>query len=455
MTAVDSTTGILSEPEHRMQLRRAVIASTIGTTIEWYDFLLYSIVTGLVFAKLFFPASDPLVGSMQAYAIFFVGFIARPVGAALFGHWGDRIGRKATLIATLLITGLATFAVGLVPSYEQIGLWGAIIMILLRFIQGVAVGGEWSGSVLLAMEWARTNDNRGFIASWPQFGAPAGLFLANVAVLVFSEISGDQFLTWGWRIPFLLSIVMVGIGLWIRLGILETPVFQRVLAEERVMRAPSLEVFKRQPKEVILTAFARMAEQGPGYVYTAYIFSYGTAVLAQSRDFLLAALIVCTALAFLWVPVAGHLSDRFGRRRFYLFGAVFSGLFGFIYFGLLDTGSPLWIFVAISLSLIPVMTLYGPQAALIAESFSPRLRYSGAGIGYQLASIVAGGPAPFIAAALFAAYHSGMAIALYILACGVITIIAVSLLQDRTNKDVSREYDEARGAGGPPAEAPF
>jgi MFS family permease len=455
MTAVDSTPGILSEPEHRMQLRRAVIASTIGTTIEWYDFLLYSIVTGLVFAKLFFPASDPLVGSMQAYAIFFVGFIARPVGAALFGHWGDRIGRKATLIATLLITGLATFAVGLVPSYEQIGLWGAIIMILLRFIQGVAVGGEWSGSVLLAMEWARTNDNRGFIASWPQFGAPAGLFLANVAVLVFSEISGDQFLTWGWRIPFLLSIVMVGIGLWIRLGILETPVFQRVLAEERVMRAPSLEVFKRQPKEVILTAFARMAEQGPGYVYTAYIFSYGTAVLGQSRDFLLAALIVCTALAFLWVPVAGHLSDRFGRRRFYLFGAVFSGLFGFFYFGLLDTGSPLWIFVAISLSLIPVMTLYGPQAALIAESFSPRLRYSGAGIGYQLASIVAGGPAPFIAAALFAAYHSGMAIALYILACGVITIIAVSLLQDRTNKDVSREYDEARAAGGPPAEAPF
>jgi MFS family permease len=455
MTAADGTTGILSEPEHRMQLRRAVIASTIGTTIEWYDFLLYSIVTGLVFAKLFFPASDPLVGTMQAYAIFFVGFIARPVGAALFGHWGDRIGRKATLIATLLITGLATFAVGLVPSYEQIGLWGAIIMILLRFIQGVAVGGEWSGSVLLAMEWARTNDNRGFIASWPQFGAPAGLFLANVAVLVFSEISGDQFLTWGWRIPFLLSIVMVGIGLWIRLGILETPVFQRVLAEERVMRAPSLEVFKRQPKEVILTAFARMAEQGPGYVYTAYIFSYGTAVLGQSRDFLLGALIVCTALAFLWVPVAGHLSDRFGRRRFYLFGAIFSGLFGFFYFGLLDTGSPPWIFVAIALSLIPVMTLYGPQAALIAEAFSPRLRYSGAGIGYQLASIIAGGPAPFIAAALFAAYHSGMAIALYILACGVITIIAVSLLQDRTNKDVSGEYDEARVAGGPPAEAPF
>ena len=305
MTVAETATGILAEPQHRVQLRRAVIASTIGTTIEWYDFLLYSIVTGLVFAKLVFPAADPLVGTMQAYAIFFVGFVARPIGAALFGHWGDRIGRKATLIATLLITGLATFAVGLVPSYEQIGIWGAIIMILLRFIQGVAVGGEWSGSVLLAMEWARTNDNRGFIASWPQFGAPAGLFLANIAVLVFSEISGDQFLTWGWRIPFLLSIVMVGIGLWIRLGIFETPVFRRVLEEERVARAPSLEVIKRQPKEVIQSALVRMAEQSPGYVYTAYVFSYGTAVLGQSRDFLLSALIVCTALGFLWVPVAG------------------------------------------------------------------------------------------------------------------------------------------------------
>jgi MFS family permease len=283
MAVADSTAGALGELEHRSQLRRAVIASTIGTTIEWYDFLLYSIVTGLVFAKLFFPQSDPMVATMQAYAIFFVGFVARPIGAFIFGHYGDRIGRKAALIATLLLTGAATFAVGLVPSYEQIGIWGAIIMILLRFIQGVGVGGEWGGSVLLAMEWARTNDNRGFIASWPQFGAPCGLFLANVAVLAFSAMSGDQFLSWGWRIPFLLSIVMVAVGLYIRLGILETPVFRRVISEERVARAPSLEVFKRQPKEVFLTAFARMAEQGPGFVYTAYIFTYGTTVLAASR----------------------------------------------------------------------------------------------------------------------------------------------------------------------------
>ena len=436
MTTSEISASALSDIDRRSQLRRAVIASTIGTTIEWYDFLLYSTVTGLVFAKLYFPLSDPLVATMQAYAIFFVGFIARPVGAFIFGHYGDRIGRKAALIATLLLTGLATFAVALVPSYAQIGIWGAIIMILLRFVQGVGVGGEWGGSVLLSMEWAKTNAHRGFIASWPQFGAPAGLFLANIAVLVFSWLSGDEFLSWGWRIPFFLSIIMVGIGLYIRLGIFETPVFARILSEERVVRAPSVEVFRRQPKEVILTALARMAEQAPGYVYTAYIFTFGTTVLAASRDFLLSALIVCTGLGALWAPVAAHLSDRIGRRRMYMIGAVFSGLFGFVYFGLLETRSPVLMFVAIAVSLIPIMTLYGPQAALIAESFEPRLRYSGAGIGYQLASIIAGGPAPFIAAALFAAYQSGYAIAVYILGCGLISIIAALLLKDHTNKDI-------------------
>jgi len=441
MTAVDIATGPLSEIEHRSQLRRAVIASTIGTTIEWYDFLLYGQVTGLVFAKLYFPQSDPLVGTLQALLIFFVGFVARPVGAAIFGHYGDRIGRKAALIATLLLTGLATFAVGCVPTYEQIGIWGAIILTVLRFIQGVGVGGEWGGSVLLSMEWARTTTHRGFVASWPQFGGPAGLFLANLAVLAFSEISGDEFLTWGWRIPFWLSLVMVAIGLYIRLGILETPVFSRVVAEERVERAPSLEVIKRQPKAIILTAFARMAEQAPGYIYAVFIFTYGMTVLGVSRNLLLAGLLTTSILGFLWVPVAGHLSDRIGRKRMYMIGAVASGVYGFIYFALLNTMVPSLIFVAVALSLIPIMALYGPQAALIAESFAPRLRYSGAGLGYQLASIIAGGPSPFIATALFATYHSSYPIALYILACGVISIIATALLTDYTGKDISQAHE--------------
>jgi MFS family permease len=440
MTTAEIVSGSLSEADHRAQLRRAIIASTVGTTIEWYDFLLYSVVTGLVFGKLFFPRSAPLVGVLQAFAVYTVGFIARPIGAAIFGHFGDRIGRKAALIATLLITGLATFAVGFVPGYASIGIWGAVILTIIRFIQGVGVGGEWGGSVLLSMEWARTSAHRGFITSWPQWGGPAGLLLANLAVLVFSAISGDQFLVWGWRIPFMLSIVMVGVGLYIRLGILETPVFRRIVAEERVERAPVLEVIKRQPKQVILSAFLRMAEQGPAYIYLAFVFAYGTQVLHTSRNFLLTSLIVAGLVSFVTIPVAGALSDRFGRKRIYLIGSVATGIFGFIYFAMLNTMVPAWIFFGIILSFVPHDLMYGPQAALIAESFTPRLRYSGSSVGYQLASIIAGGPAPLIAAALLAATGSGYVIALYIAACAVVSIIATVMMPDLTGRDISQEH---------------
>jgi len=440
MTTTEITAGAISESEHGRQLRRAIIASTVGTTIEWYDFLLYSVVTGLVFGKLFFPESDPLVGVLQAFAVYTVGFIARPIGAAIFGHYGDRIGRKAALIATLLITGIATFFVGLVPGYETIGIWGAVILTIIRFIQGIGVGGEWGGSVLLAMEWARTNKHRGFIASWPQFGGPAGLLLANLAVLMFSTISGDQFLVWGWRIPFLLSILMVGVGLYIRLGILETPTFRRLVAEDRIERAPALEVLKRQPKQVILAALVRMAEQAPAYIYLAFVFAYGTQVLHASRDFLLTALIAAGLVSFVTIPLAGHLSDRFGRKRIYLIGSVATGIFGFIYFAMLNTVVPGWMFLAIVLSFVPHDLMYGPQAALIAECFTARLRYSGSSIGYQLASVIAGGPAPLIATALLAATGSGYAIAVYIAFCAVVSIIATVLMPDYTNRDISQEH---------------
>jgi MFS family permease len=440
MATTDAITGFLSESEHRTQLRKAVIASTVGTTIEWYDFLLYSVVTGLVFGKLFFPESDPLVGVLQAFAVYTVGFIARPIGAAIFGHYGDRIGRKATLIATLLITGLATFAVAFVPTYASVGIWGAVILTVIRFIQGVGVGGEWGGSVLLSMEWARTNKHRGFITSWPQFGGPAGLFLANMAVLIGSAISGDQFVAWGWRIPFGFSIVMVAIGLYIRLGILETPVFRRIVAEERVERAPALEVLKRQPKEVILAALARTAEQAPAYIYLAFVFAYGTQVLHMPRDFLLTALITAGLVSFITIPLAGALSDRYGRKRIYIIGSVLTGIFGFIYFAMLNTMVPAWVFLGIVLSFVPHDLMYGPQAALIAECFTPRLRYSGASIGYQLASVTAGGPAPLIATALLAAFGSGYVIAGYIAVCAVISIIATILMPDYTGRDISAEH---------------
>jgi len=432
----------LSADDAARQLRRAVIASTVGTTIEWYDFFLYSIVTGLVFAKLFFPKSDPLTGTLEAFAIYAVGFIARPIGAAIFGHYGDRIGRKSTLIATLILMGLATFAVAFVPTYETVGIWGAVILTVLRFIQGVGVGGEWGGSVLLSMEWTRTNAHRGFAASWPQFGVPAGLFLANLVVLGSSAISGTSFLTWGWRIPFALSIVLVAIGLYIRLQILETPVFARLQREKRIERTPMLEVLKRHPKQIILSAFARMAEQAPFYIFTAFVFSYGTGQLHVTRDFLLTAVLSASFISFFSIPIFGHMSDRIGRRRMYLAGAIVTLFFGFAYFGMLNSGSMAWIFIAVVLSLVPHDMMYGPQAALIAESFTPRLRYSGASLGYQLASIIAGGPAPLIAAALFAHYHTGYAVAWYIAGCGVLSIVATLLLPDYTNRDVSQEYDE-------------
>jgi MFS family permease len=440
MTVAEASPAGLSETERRSQLRRALIASTVGTTIEWYDFLLYGQVSALVFGKLYFPESTPLIGVLQAFAIFFIGFVGRPIGAAIFGHWGDRIGRKATLIATLLVTGLATFAVGLVPTYASIGVWGPILLTIIRLIQGIGVGGEWGGSVLLAMEWAQTTKHRGFISAWPQFGGPAGFFLANLAVLAFSALSGNQFLTWGWRVPFFISIIMVGIGLWIRLGIHETPVFQKVIAEDRIERIPVLEVLKRQPKQIVLTALLRMPEQAPGYIFGAFVFTYGTTVLGASRNFLLVATLVSAVVGFLWVVTAGALSDRVGRKNMYMIGCVLVGIFGFIYFAMLDSRVPALIFAAVVLSSLPGTTCYGPEAALIAESFSPRLRYSGTSLGYQLASIIAGGPSPFIATALFASYHSSFPIALYILGCGVIGIVATALLTDYTNKEISEEY---------------
>jgi metabolite-proton symporter len=431
---------VLSEHQHRTQLRRAIIASTIGTTIEWYDFFLYSTVTGLVFAKLFFPTSDPLTGTLEAFAVYAVGFAARPIGAAIFGHYGDRIGRKSTLIATLVLMGFATFAVALVPTYDQIGIWGAVLLTVLRFLQGVGVGGEWGGSVLLSMEWSRSDHTRGFIASWPQFGVPCGLFLANLAVLALSQMSGDQFLSWGWRVPFALSLILVVVGVYIRLGILETPTFARLVAERKVERTPILEVIRTQPREILLSAFARMSEQAPFYIFTAFIFAYGTGTLNVSRDFLLVAVLSASVLSFIWIPLFGHISDRIGRKKMYMLGALTTGIFGFAYFGMLDTGSLVLIFIAIVLSLVPHDMQYGPQAALIAESFPGRLRYSGASLGYQLASVIAGGPAPLIAAWLFARTHSPYAIAGYIAVCAVISLIATAMMRDYTGKDIDSEH---------------
>jgi len=443
MTTTATTYGApMSASEHSANLRKAVIASTIGTTIEWYDFFLYGTAAGLIFGQLYFPKEDPLTATLAAFATYFIGFVGRPIGAAIFGHYGDRIGRKGTLIATLLCMGVATFLIAFVPTYETIGIWGAVLLTILRMLQGIGVGGEWGGSVLLAMEWSRTHGQRGLVASWPQFGVPAGLFLSNLAVLAFSELSGDQFVIWGWRLPFALSIILVGVGLWIRLGILETPVFQRLVENRKIEKAPIIEVIKKQPREIILSALLRVSEQAPFYIFTAFIFAYAVGTLHMSRDFILTAVLVASCVSFVSIPLSGHISDRIGRRKMYLIGAATVGVFGFLYFGMVDTAIPSAVFIAIVLSLIPHDMQYGPQAALIAEAFTPRLRYSGSSLGYQLASVIAGGPAPLIATWLYATYQSGYAIAIYIAACAAVSLVAAALMPDYTGQDISAEYDD-------------
>jgi MFS family permease len=358
--AVADVVAPLSDLDYRTQLRRAVIASTVGTTIEWYDFLLYGQMAAIVFAKLYFPSSDLLTGTLQSFAVFAVGFAARPIGAAIFGHYGDRIGRKAALIATLLLTGLSTFLVGCVPTYEQIGIWGAVLLVALRFIQGIGHGGEWGGSVLLSMEWARTSKNHGVIAAWPQFG--------------------------------------------------------------------------------VLTAFARMGQMAPFFVYSAFVFTYGQQVVHLSRDLILLALLIGSFMSFFTIPLWGFLSDRLGRRRVYICGAIATGLFAFAYFPMFNTAIPALIILATMLAFFFHDMMWGPLAALTAEVFTPRLRYSGASIGFQLSSVFAGGPAPMIATALLAATASGYIIALYIFCCAMVSVVATAMLPSMRDLDFAREH---------------
>jgi metabolite-proton symporter len=424
-------------PEERKQVRLAITSSVIGTSIEWYDFFLYGTAAALVFPKLFFPDSSPHAGTLAAFATYAVGFAARPVGAAIFGHYGDRIGRKATLVATLLLMGISSALIGLLPTYSDIGLWAAVLLVVLRVAQGIGVGGEWGGSVLLAMEWGPKN-RRGFVASWPQIGVPIGLLLGNGAVILFSKTVGNfesASFTAAWRWPFWFSLVLVAVGLFIRLRVLETPLFSRVLREKKVERQPVAQVIRRNPKEIVLSALIRLSEQAPFYIFTAFVLAYGTEELGFSKDFMLYSVLAAAALSLFSVPFFGNLSDRIGRKRMYMIGAAGTMLFAFPYFALLESKVGFLVVLAVVVSLIPHDMQYGPQAAFIAETFDTRLRYSGAGLGYQLASVFAGGPAPLIATALLP--HSVWWIPTYIVAMCVISLVATSLLPDRTNADLT------------------
>jgi MFS family permease len=425
----------------RRQLVRAVVASTVGTSIEWYDYFLYGTMAALVFPKLFFPKADPLTGTLDAFATFFLGFAARPIGAWIFGSFGDRIGRKAVLISTLLLMGIATFLIGVMPTYATIGGAAALILTALRVCQGLGVGGEWGGSVLMSMEWGSTK-RKGFLGSWPQFGVPVGLLLSTLVVSWTVAATGSSFEVWGWRIPFLISIVLVGVGLYIRLGILETPVFQSLLDTNRTEERPVTEVVRRSWREIILSAFLRLPEQAPFYLFTVFVYSFGVKQLKFEKGFLVNAVIVAALISFISIPLFGHLSDLIGRKTMYMAGIVVMAIWGFVYFGLYSTAIASVVFITIAVSLIPHDMQYGPQASLIAESFTGRLRYSGASLGYQLASVIAGGPAPFIATAIFAATKNAYYISAYILLCCVLGFVATALLRDRSQLDHTVEYDD-------------
>ena len=408
-------------------INRIAFASAIGATIEWYDFFLYGTAAALVFPKLFFPGGSDFAGVLASFSTLFVGFAARPIGAAIFGHYGDRVGRKTTLVTTLVLMGVATFLIGLLPGAASIGFAAPVILTLLRILQGIGVGGEWGGSVLMSMEWGDSH-RKGLMASFPQLGVPMGLLMSTGMVKLMTGVTTPEaFLSWGWRVPFLVSFVLVLVGLYVRLRVLESPEFAQVKENKTVVKRPFVDVWKNHPREILTSAFVRLSEQAPFYLFITFVLTYGTKQLQLAQGELLN-YTLAAALGLVTVPLFGHLSDRFGRRTMYGTGIVCTALYAFPYFGLLNTKASGLVLLAIVLSLVFHDMQYGPQAALIAESFGTNLRYSGAGIGYQLASVIAGGPAPLIAAAILNSTGSSTWISWYIVICCVLAMGALLLM---------------------------
>ncbi|MFF1476984.1 MFS transporter [Streptomyces sp. NPDC058301] len=434
-------------PPPPASLPRIVAASLIGTTIEWYDFFLYGSAAALVFNKLFFPGSDPLVGTLLSFLTYAVGFAARPLGALVFGHFGDRVGRKKLLVLSLLMMGGATFSIGLLPTHATVGSAAPVLLTALRLVQGFALGGEWGGAVLLVSEHGDAR-RRGFWASWPQTGAPAGQLLATgVLSALTALLSDDAFLSWGWRVPFLLSGVLVLVGLWIRLSVDESPLFKAALERAEARRAaepdrvaeklPLVAVLRDHWRDVLVAMGARMAENISYYVITAFILVYATTSAGMAKQTALNAVLIASAVHFAVIPVWGALSDRVGRRPVYLIGAVGVGAWMFPFFSLIDTGDFGNLVLAVTVGLVFHGAMYAPQAAFFTEMFATRMRYSGASIGAQFASVAAGAPAPLIATALLSDYDSSTPIALYVIAAALLTVIALICAQETRHRDLS------------------
>ena len=432
---------------------KVVAASMAGTTVEWYDFFLYGVAAAVVFPAVFFPSSDPAVGTLLALGTFAIGFIARPIGGLVFGHFGDKIGRKTLLVVSLVMMGVATFAIGLLPGYATIGLAAPLLLVLLRLIQGFALGGEWGGAVLIVSEHGDAK-RRGYWASWPQAGVPFGQLLANGLLFLLSAVqSQDDFNSWGWRIPFLLSAVLVLIGLYVRLSVEESPVFKAAQARAAEQAAageketmPIVEVFRRYPREVFTAMGARFAENVAYYIFTIVITTYVTKRLGLPSSFVLGAVLIGAAFHLVTIPIWGALSDRFGRKPIYLLGATGVGIWAFVFIALVDTRNFGLTVLAVVGGLLFHGAMYGPQAAFLSELFGTKVRYSGVSIGYQLASVVAGGLAPVVAVALYTAFDSGYAVSVYVALSAVVTIVAVATYGETRDRDLAEDPARPRTA---------
>ena len=447
----------MSASPHSAPPRRSIVkivaASMLGTTVEWYDFFLYGVAAAIVLPAVFFPAADPVAGTLLSFGTFAIGFVARPVGGLVFGHYGDKIGRKKLLVLSLLMMGIATFAIGLLPGYNTIGVAAPVLLVVLRLVQGFALGGEWGGAVLIVSEHGEAS-RRGFWASWPQAGAPAGQLLANGLLALLAVFQSEEtFQAWGWRIPFLLSAVLVLIGLYVRLSVEESPVFRAAQARAAEREAadtaagikttmPIVDVFRRYPREVFTAMGARFAENVSYYIFTIVISTYMKERFGLPSSFVLGAVLIGAAFHVVTIPMWGAVSDRIGRKPVYLFGAVGVGAWAFAFFALLDTRNFALAAVAVVVGLFFHGAMYGPQAAFLSELFGTRVRYSGVSIGYQLASVAAGGLAPIISVALLAAFGTGYAIACYVAASSLLTILAVATYRETRGRDLAADDGE-------------
>ena len=431
----------------RTSVRQVVTASLVGTTIEWYDFFIYGTAAALIFNQLFFPGSEPLAGTLLAFGTYAVGFAARPFGGIFCGHFGDKIGRKSMLVMTLIVMGIATFAIGLLPTHATIGVWAPLLLVALRFLQGFAVGGEWGGATLMAVEYAPPG-RRGFYGAWPGMGIPAGLVLATAVFSIFQMLPEEQFLAWGWRAPFLLSIILVAVGLFIRLKILETPAFEQVRESGEVSNLPIVDVLQNYWRSILITMGAFFLLNGGFYIAITFMLTYGTQTVGVESSTMLTGVLIAACVQIVAIGFFGALSDRVGRRPVYLGGAIFLALFSFPLFWMVNTGNAVVIWLALTIAVASLGAMYGPMGAFFSELFDTKVRYSGASLGYQLASVFAGGLAPFIGVALLSRYGY-TAVALYMIGMAIVTIVAVYLATETYRRDLSgRDRDDEQQVAG-------